>query len=256
MTEKTIEPTAKKQKDEPKKTLGMLSMIFGIIGLVLCALTFLDLPFVIASIVLGIIALVKINKKQDSGKGMAIAGLITGGVALLLIVCIAIFAIGATKNFFTDNIATNPTNIEEKNSDKISGNANNPEKKEIGFNESFIFDELEIKILSEYTFTKVDNKFSDDYGKSIVKLPIYVKNLADETHGLNMFDYEIYGPNGIKIDNDNTYFDDESIDYAGDLRSGASYTKYVFFPYDGDGTYAIEFDDWATKKTVEFKISK
>ena len=26
--------------------------------------------------------------------------------------------------------------------------------------------------------------------------------------------------------------------------------------YDGDGTYAIEFDDWSEKITVEFEVKK
>ena len=86
MAEEAPQTANNSQKDEPKKILGILSMVFGIVGLVLCALTFFDLPFVIASIVLGIIALVKISKKQASGKGMAIAGIVTGSVAFLIII--------------------------------------------------------------------------------------------------------------------------------------------------------------------------
>lgn len=121
--------------------------------------------------------------------------------------------------------------------------------------ETFKFDDLEITLGSNITFTKINNKYSDNYNKPVIRMPVTVKNIKSETHGLNMFDYEFYGANGTKVDNASSYFDD-CVDYAGDLRSGASYTKYFYFIYDGDGSYAIEFDDWDNKITVEFNIKK
>lgn len=123
------------------------------------------------------------------------------------------------------------------------------------FNEMFKFDNLEITIGSDYTFTTVDNKFSDYYQKDIVKIPVTVKNISDETHSLNMFYYSIFGASGAENANPSVYFDD-SIDYAGDLRSGGSYTKYFYVLYDGNGTYAIEFNSFFDEKTVEFEIKK
>lgn len=64
----------------PKKEsniLGILSMVFGIISLVFfCAC--INFPLGIAAIILGIIQLVK-----KGSKGMAIAGLVTGGISIL-----------------------------------------------------------------------------------------------------------------------------------------------------------------------------
>ena len=49
---------------------------------------------------------------------------------------------------------------------------------------------------------------------------------------------------------------DDTVDYAGDLRSGASYTKYLYFLYDGNGTYAIEFNNCFTEEeNTVFKYS-
>ncbi len=59
----------------------------------------------------------------------------------------------------------------------------------------------------------------------------------------------------IQLESAAPYFDDV-IDYTGDLRSGASYTKYFYILYDGNGTYSIEFDNWSTELTVEFQISR
>lgn len=128
-------------------------------------------------------------------------------------------------------------------------------KKSYGFDEKFTFDDLEITIGKDYSFTKIKNQFSDDNGKDVVKLPVTVKNLKDETHGLNMFYYTVYGSKGTKADSKAAYFD-ESLDFGGDLRSGASYTKYMYFLYDGDGEYAIEFSNFSSKVTAEFDIKK
>lgn len=123
------------------------------------------------------------------------------------------------------------------------------------FNETFEFDNLEITIGSSYIITKVNNEYSDYHQKDVVKLPITIKNLKNETHSLNMFYYNIFGSTGTEVESTWIYFDD-SIENAGELRSGASYTKYLYFLYDGDGTYAIEFDDIWNKKTVEIEIKK
>ena len=49
---------------------------------------------------------------------------------------------------------------------------------------------------------------------------------------------------------------DDTLSFAGDLRSGAGQTKYLHILYDGDGLYAIEFDNYSEKITVEFNITK
>lgn len=250
---------SKKEKKELKSTLGVLSMIFGIVSIVNIwnPLLFLSLP----AFVIGIIALVKVRKKQAAGKGMAIAGVATSSVVIAILIPVIIIAAILTANSDTKNNSPNRTENTSQNSGPTTSNETpkntTPEKKTIGFDEEFTFDDLEIKILSDYSFSIIDNYFSDDDGKEVVKLPIYVKNLSDETHSLNMFNYNIYGPNGTQINTSNAYFMDDCIDYAGDLRSGASYTRYVYFLYEDNGTYAIEFSQlWGEKKTVEFEISK
>ena len=131
------------------------------------------------------------------------------------------------------------------------------QKENIKLGDTFEFDDLEITLGKEITFTKIDNEYSEKNGKDVVKLPITVKNLKNETHSLNMFYYKIYGAGGTELDTVNTYFDDDNIDLAGDLRTGASYTKYIYFLYDADGTYAIEFSQFLSDKiTIEFEVKK
>lgn len=59
---------------------AIASMVCGIISLLCCCLSWLSLVLGIAAVVLGIIA---INNKYD-GKGMAIAGIITGGIGIFI----------------------------------------------------------------------------------------------------------------------------------------------------------------------------
>ncbi len=129
------------------------------------------------------------------------------------------------------------------------------DKKIYGYNESFEFDDLEITVGEDYKISIIDNEFSEDDGKSQVGLPLTVKNLSEETKGLNMFYYTIYSPEGVKTDTKMTLSDDD-IMTAGDLRPGASYTKKVYFLYDGDGEYVIEFENFMEKIEVKIDIEK
>lgn len=148
-----------------------------------------------------------------------------------------------------NEIINNVSNTTDSNDKKYTS------KNEYGFNETFEFDGLEITIGSEYKFTTVNNRYSEYNNQVTIKLPITVKNISQETTGLNMFYYDVYGSQGTEVKSLNSYFD-ENIDDAGDLRSGASYTKYIYFLYDGNGKYDIEFDNWSEHKVVEFNITK
>ena len=137
----------------------------------------------------------------------------------------------------------------------ITGYTGETEKKSVGLGETFTFDDLEITLGNDISFTTVNNEFSEDNGKAVIRIPITVKNLKSETHSLNMFYFKAFGANGTELSDESSYFDD-SVDFAGELRNGASYTKYLYYLYDADGKYAIEFDDWSTKVTVEFDVKK
>lgn len=158
-------------------------------------------------------------------------------------------------NYENTSNANNNTSYSNSNNTTNNSSVQNTvtKKKSYEFNETFEFDNLKITIGSDYSFVTVDNKYSEYNGKKVVKLPITVENLKDETHGLNMFYYKVYGANGTEAKGLGSYFD-ENIDFAGDLRSGAKYTKYMYFLYDTNGTYSIEFDNWSKKVVVEFDI--
>lgn len=71
---------------------AIASMICGIISILCCCLTWVSLILAIAAVVLGIIAL----RYQYDGKGMAVAGIVTGGIGIFIwLIYIIVIAAGA-----------------------------------------------------------------------------------------------------------------------------------------------------------------
>ena len=90
--------------EEPKKGLGfsVAALVCGCLSIFCCISGCCELPFVIVAIVFGILAIIH----DYEGKGLAIAGLITGIVGLLLaiIMTVAIFASSDEPTEIYDNI--------------------------------------------------------------------------------------------------------------------------------------------------------
>lgn len=75
-------------------TLGLLSMIFGIVSIVLgfcCGL--FGSPFAIAALVMGFIGLNKVKLGQASNKGMALTGVICGAAGLVVAIIMVIVGV-------------------------------------------------------------------------------------------------------------------------------------------------------------------
>ena len=161
---------------------------------------------------------------------------------LLLIALCCLCLIGCSSNTETpDNQNNNSSNDNEESNYSV--------------NKPFTFDDLEITISDKYSFDTIDNEFSEYDKQTVIKLPVTIKNLKNETHSLNMFYYSFFGSKGTELDSISSFFDD-SVDFAGDLKQNASYDKYFYLLYDGDGTYTIEFDDWSTKISIDIEIKK
>jgi hypothetical protein len=68
----------------PKNGIGIAAMVVGIVALVLFWIPFLGLVLGIVAVVLGIVGIRKASRGEATNKGMAIAGVATGGVATLV----------------------------------------------------------------------------------------------------------------------------------------------------------------------------
>lgn len=87
---KSEQVEAHKRVDPPKKNkLALWSLLLSAGGLVLMLFPYLSIasPYLlVGGVVSGILALSKIKKTKEKGKGLAIAGLIIGGVSILAII--------------------------------------------------------------------------------------------------------------------------------------------------------------------------
>lgn len=74
-----------KEVQKNKNGFCIASMVLGIIALVLCCVFYISIPCAIVAIVFGVIGL------KAEKKGMAIAGVITGSIGIVLAIAFVIF---------------------------------------------------------------------------------------------------------------------------------------------------------------------
>jgi len=80
------------QDDYPQNTSnakGNISMVLGILSMVICCCYYLAIPLGIAAIIFGIVSL----KQKEPQKGFAIAGIVTGIIAFLLVIVLFFMAL-------------------------------------------------------------------------------------------------------------------------------------------------------------------
>lgn len=90
------------------KVFGIISLVCGILGLICCCTGWFSIVLGVAAVVLGILS---INKQEDA-KGMAIAGIVCGGLGLLLAI-IVLISVGALSSVDPDSIQNYVEQLEE-----------------------------------------------------------------------------------------------------------------------------------------------
>ncbi len=92
-------PQALQYSSQPELPKGMAiaSMVCGICSIPFLCIWYLAIPAAIVAVVLGFIARAKAKRGEAAGSGMAMAGIICGSVALLLVV----LAVSAFAYFLT-----------------------------------------------------------------------------------------------------------------------------------------------------------
>jgi hypothetical protein len=123
------------------------------------------------------------------------------------------------------------------------------------FNQSFAFDGLEITCSDAVRWEYIDNEFSDHHMADVFAVPVTIKNIGRESNGLNLLYYTKYGPDGLELDNISFYFDSD-LHSSGDIRPGATMTGDMYFLYNGDGDYYVEFENFLDKKELLLPIKK
>jgi hypothetical protein len=79
--------------------LAIASLVCGIISIPGgCCCSFVSIPLAIAAVILGVIGMNKVNAEPNiyTGKGLAIGGIVTGGVAVIFGIIMLIVGMGST----------------------------------------------------------------------------------------------------------------------------------------------------------------
>lgn len=127
-------------------------------------------------------------------------------------------------------------------------------KYEIG--EYFNFDGLEIVLDYGIQFKTIQNQFSEYDGKTVIAIPASVKNISGKTHGLNIFQYNQFGPDGTQLPTSISAYFTLGIDDIGDLQNGAIDYGYMYMLYEGDGDYLVVFDNYNEQIEVSIPVKK
>ena len=204
--------------------------------------------FALLGLIFSIMGLKKSNE-TGTGKGLSIAGIVIASLNMLL------GAILVMSGFLAYN------NVAEEVTNKTTSNKNNivniltDDDTDYTLGDTITFDGLEITLDKEYSFVTIENRYSEYNNSDVIKIGANIKNVSSDKKKLNMFNYSLFGSKGTQLSRVSSYFD-ESVDYAGDLKPDASYYKYFYLLYDGDGEYSIDFDNYSEEIEVEFNVTK
>lgn len=232
MEQKTSAPEAPAPKADtpassngPTNGLAIAALVVGIVAVISGWAPFWGLIVGAAAVVLGIIAL-----KKKTGKGMAIAGIITGAIAaiwsLVVTILFVIVLVGGAAAVGTVQQAAEQATAENQ--------ALIDSKKDFAKGETANFaDKFEVKVTdTEQGYNPGEYYVAED-GNQYVRVNVSVKNISDEPQYLSPYTFAILD-NGVA--KDASYVPVESELPTGDLAVGATTTGNVVYEVKSGAT--------------------
>jgi hypothetical protein len=228
--------------DTNKKTgngLAITSMVLGIVAFCLGWTGLFGLILGILAVIFGIIALV-----QKQNKGMGIAGLVLGAIALVtaLFITLAGLAIlgGAAK-------VANEVNQEKQAVKDL--------KKDFSKGETAVFDKLSIQAVKVVpNYLPADGYTKPDAGKQFIFVSLSIKNTSSETASVNPFDFKL-NDNGASTD----YYFTTSVPAplnATELKPGATVKgDMVFQAAAASKNFKLEYKTYNSKALEDVTYS-
>jgi len=128
--------------------------------------------------------------------------------------------------------------------DNENGNGANVISGELTFGSTFEFDNLEIAIAQAESVQWVTlyNTFSEHDTAPVFRIPVVIRNLSNQTHGLSPFFYNFFAPDGTELNDVGYSFIDSDVGFAETINPNAVQIAHFHILYVGDGEYVIEFD--------------
>jgi len=129
-------------------------------------------------------------------------------------------------------------------------------KKELTLGDTFKFDGLEITFGTDVRIVihESNSIFDMNKTKEVVRVPIAVKNIKEESNALKRWDLTFFGPQGIEIEDMSRHFSDNIKN--DNIRSSVEIYYSLYFLYEGNGDYFIEFNDYGRKTEVKVPVTK
>ena len=239
----TSNPTPVEKTESTGDGKGTASLILGIVSMIVWCVA----PITsIIGLILGICA-------KKSGKKTA--GIILNAIALgfAIIGLIIFFSFG----YFAALVGETPEPTTPVTPGIITPIKPSVKPGKVASTGTVVFDGFEITLGNNYSIVTVDNTYSSNYGKEVIKLPATIKNVSASSDHLNMFYYDYYAPDGEKIDSVRNDFGSryDAIDYV-HVDSGESKVQYFYILYKGNGKYQIKFHNYKEDKEISFTINK
>lgn len=243
--------------------LAITSMILGIIGLILACLVVGIVPCLIG-LIMGIVVLAQ----RRPGKGMAIAGIVTSTIGLLIFIVLIIGISASTKAPETkvekvelEAVEETVTEAEARTSRpaKTEAAAQAPEteaqKQEDAQGEIYhVGDVIETKydkltyLSCDPDFKPSSEFFQPDSGNKLVRLEFEYENVGKSDQSISFYSFTGYA-DGYKVEP--WYFENDDI--SGTISSGKKVKGAVYFEVPADaGEVTVEYDlnFWTSDKVV------
>ncbi len=241
-------PTPAPTSTQPSTPQGagafaITSLVTGIVAFVL-GFTFIGFILGAAAVVFGILAL-----KKNQNKGMAIAGIITGGlgfIASLIVTAIAIIAL-ATSGALASELTNSVQDTAQEQQAVHSG------KKDFAKGEVGKFGEIELTVNSVKRNHTPEESYMIEEGKEYIVVNLTTKNLTDESVYVSSFDYEIVAGG---VGQGPSFIDVEPKFTDGNLEADASTSGNIVFQVaEGAADLKLKYTTYSLGETVEYTIA-
>ena len=198
--------------------LAVASLVVGIVAFISGWLPFWGLLAGVAAIVLGALAL-----KKGTGKGMSIAGIVTGGIAALTSLMFTVFFILA----LAAGTAVVHQAQNEAQKQTAQGQQMIDAKKDFAKGETAVFGTLQVKVNSvTYGYSPDSAYYQPADGKQYIVVNVTVKNIGQDSEYVSPYTFTV-NDNGVATAN--AFVTVEPQLDASDLSPGATTTGNVVY---------------------------
>ena len=241
---------------QPASGMAIAAMVLGILAFLGGWAPFWGFGAGVAALILGIIAL----KKKLGGKGMAIAGIATGSVAIVWNVIVTIIFMMAV---IFAGVGTSAAIKATNELSKVTTTYNSAQqakidaKKDFAKGQTAVFDIFDVKVnqvtrnfVPESSYAKASD------GKELIVVNVTVTNNSDESQYVSSYEFKI-NENGIANSSDIWATADPEFE-GGTLAPGATTTGNIVYEVNKDAnglkiqyeTYAYDSESAETKTLV------